>query len=192
VRGEDLIHLLRIDTRRSGGWQVRLPDWHPSVPKTAYFADSRHGGKQGAYVAARAHRDMAFDKADLPLHKPGHAVHPGKSPGSATSLPGVRLARLVTSAGKAYYYWMAVWREGPERRVKFSVIKLGYEAAFWEAVHLRETKTGITLPEKQLRAALKQPRPEDLEEPRAARRPSKPSPSKPNAKAVRGAAQARP
>jgi len=64
-------NLFRIDTGKTHGWQVRIT--RDGNRHTKLFSDSKHGGAEGAYQAALAHRNKRLAEVpDLPEGKAGH------------------------------------------------------------------------------------------------------------------------
>lgn len=145
--------VVRVDTPKLHGWQVRIPAWHPQGPGSKLFSDSLHGGADAALVKANAFRDEVF--AGMP--SPGHpSTHRTNTRGS-TGIVGVTLSSRTRPGRPTHWYWEAYWNDshGTQKKKRFSIRKLGYLPAWEQAVACREQKTNLPLnPGQYARARL--------------------------------------
>ncbi len=153
-RDEKLRHLVRLDAPGTHGWQLRVPAWHPEGPFTRYFSDLRYGSPHKAFLAAREERDAVFQAAALPVKPKGRRPCGPVGARNRSGLSGVFIQQ-----NRQVWYWVAIWSEqGRPHRQRFSVSGLGYEGAFWQAVELRQHKTGVLFTNEELRQALRRGR----------------------------------
>lgn len=128
----DLHHITRIDISPSEaypnrhpthGWQVRARRDGERLSK--FFADARHGGKEGACTAALAYRDQLL--ASMP--------DPDPTPRKAWSNTGVvgLSVREKSGGDKLYVHLNWMDREGKRRASSYSVEKWGLRRALWNA-----------------------------------------------------------
>lgn len=153
-REKSMLHLVRLDGRGTYGWQFRVPSWHPQGPLTHYFSDARYGSSAKALAAARAYRDQFFAETGMPLRPKVQRPCGPVGLNNRSGLSGVFLQGAVRS-GKALWCWGALWSEDKQpQKQRFYISTWGYEGAFWEAVNLRQKKTGVLFTNEALRQAL--------------------------------------
>ena len=147
-----LHHITRIDIEPSEahpqrhsthGWQVRVRRAGERISK--FFADARHGGRQGALDAAIAHRDPLL--ASLP--------DPNATPRKAWSNTGVvgLSVREKTTGARARLVVQLNWMDadGKRRTASYSVDKWGLRRALWEGcVRLHEERSAAGSPVDEL------------------------------------------
>jgi hypothetical protein len=127
-------HLVRFDTPRASGWQVRLPLWHPLSGErgyTEFFADGSYGGESESKRAARRRRDELFAQERLSLRLRGATTNKLNT----TGLVGVGLGFDVSAKGEGAFFWIAHWsdEDGTKRRKRFHVGVHGFESALEQA-----------------------------------------------------------
>lgn len=83
-------HIVRIDTRNTHGWQVRITRQHEK--HTKFFSDSKHDGSDGAKAAAQEYRNNLL--AQLPDPLPGAKIAAERR--STSGVAGIRLDKDVT------------------------------------------------------------------------------------------------
>lgn len=153
MRSPDLLHLVRLESARVRGWQLRLPAWHPRSEETTLYSDSAYGGPEAALLAARQARDAAFTAEGLPLRWGGHWRHRGNRSG----IVGITLTfrpRSITPS-LAAFSWDAKWVEGGrQRRQAFALHSLGFGAALLAAIEKRTTMTGMSPEPAQVARAM--------------------------------------
>ena len=128
----ELHHIPRIDIEPSEayprrhpthGWQVRARRDGKRLSK--FFADAKHGGREGALEAAKVHRDQLLsDMPDTP-QKPRKAW-------SNTGVIGLSV-REKDEGSKPRLYVQLNWidTEGKRRAASYSVEKWGLRRALW-------------------------------------------------------------
>lgn len=128
----ELHHITRIDIEPSEayprrhpthGWQVRARRDGKRLSK--FFADAKHGGREGALEAAKVHRDQLLsDMPDTP-QKPRKAW-------SNTGVVGLSV-REKDEGSKPRLYVQLNWidTEGKRRAASYSVEKWGLRRALW-------------------------------------------------------------
>jgi hypothetical protein len=132
AEGERAHHVTRIDIEPSGkyprrhpthGWQVRLR--RDGERHTKFFADARHGGREGALGAAVAYRD------DLLAEAAGAPPRPRRA-WSNTGVVGLSV-RDKEEGGEARPYVQINWigADGKRRAASYSVGKWGLRRALW-------------------------------------------------------------
>ena len=119
-------NIVRIDIphRNTHGWQVRVT--RQNERHTKFFSDSRYGGSDEAYAAAKQYRDQLI--AELPQPLSGAEI--AALARSTSGVPGIRLSfsdgipRIEAD----------MLLEGGVRKVKsFSLRKWGLRKALWKA-----------------------------------------------------------
>jgi hypothetical protein len=125
-------HVTRIDiepTERfparhpTHGWQVRLR--RDGERHTKFFADARHGGRDGALEAAVAYRDLLLAEASDAPPRPRRAW-------SNTGVVGLSV-REKDEGGEMRPYVQINWigDDGKRRAASYSVGKWGLRRALW-------------------------------------------------------------
>ena len=127
-------NIKRIDSTKTHGWQVHVR--RGGILKTKLFSDRLHGGKKKALDAAKVHRDelvLSMAKLAKPLWKIK------RTPRTNTGHLGVSLTEYANKSGKKRKVITVTARSEIGKAVnrKFSVDKLGYEAAVKKAVAWR-------------------------------------------------------
>ena len=128
-----LHHITRIDIEPSDahpgrhpthGWQVRARRAGARLSK--FFADARHGGRDGALDAAKTYRDALLDSLPDPNATPRKAW-------SNTGVVGLSV-REKTDGKAPRLYVQLNWVDagGKRRTASFSVDKWGLRRALWE------------------------------------------------------------
>lgn len=157
-RSPQFLHLVRLDSARLHGWQLRLPVWHPLSEEREYtelFSDSRFNGDANALKAARARRNELFDAANLPLQLGGRTSNTRNT----TGMVGVALSFDRRRGGFSAFKWIAQWQvkargKAPEQTKKqFNLAMYGFDFALAMAVDSREEKTGLVFSREQRAAA---------------------------------------
>ena len=127
-----LHHITRIDIEPSGehprrhpthGWQVRHRRDGQRLSK--FFADARHGGRDGALDAAITYRDELFASLPAPEPKPRKAW-------SNTGVVGLSVREKAEGTRPRLYVqlnWMDA--EGKRKASSYSVEKWGLRRALW-------------------------------------------------------------
>ena len=127
-----LHHITRIDIEPSGehprrhpthGWQVRHRRDGQRLSK--FFADARHGGRDGALDAALTYRDELFASLPTPAPKPRKAW-------SNTGVVGLSVREKADGTRPRLYVqlnWMD--SDGKRRSSSYSVEKWGLRRALW-------------------------------------------------------------
>lgn len=152
LRDLELRHVSRIEAGGSGGWQLRLPLGFPIAARKAYFSDQIYGGKNAALDAARTERNAMFEQAKIPLREESSPrLRPGVR--NRSGLVGVCFARTVR---EPLGFWEAHWSLNKVHyKSRFRVAAHSYELAFWKAVELRQTMTGLLFTNEDLGRALR-------------------------------------
>jgi hypothetical protein len=127
-------NIKRIDSTKTHGWQVHVR--RGGVLKTKLFSDRLHGGKRKALDAAKAHRDELIESM-AKLAKPLWKIK--RTPRTNTGKLGVSLTEYTNKSGKRRKVITVTARSEIGKAVnrKFSVDKLGYDAAVKKAVAWR-------------------------------------------------------
>ena len=127
-------NIKRIDSTKTHGWQVHVR--RGGVLKTKLFSDRLHGGKKKALDAAKAHRDDLV-KSMAKLAKPLWKIK--RTPRTNTGHLGVSQTEYTNKSGKRRKVITVTARAEVGKAVnrKFSVDKLGYDAAVKKAVAWR-------------------------------------------------------
>jgi len=150
-REQNLTHLVRLDSAKTSGWQLRIPAWHFLGPASEYFADGVYGSESAALVAARARRDAVFAQQGRPLLPSTRVSNSRNTSGTV----GISFCTDRKGRARPHFYWVAYWSppgQGQLRK-RFSVQRLGYIGAWQAALDLRQTKTGEPLGDFQLAQA---------------------------------------
>lgn len=127
---------IEIPAKNTFGYMVRLSRGGARVHE--FYADAKHGGKQGAETAARArYRKLAS------VAPPVDSGHRGVVTRRNTSgKVGVRISVSYGRPGSdaEYYAWEAFWtdKRGNYRTIAFSWNKFGDESAYKLAVLARD------------------------------------------------------
>lgn len=148
---QDLKYVVRVDSVKAKGWQVRLATWHPKGPGSRFFSDSKWGSPDEALKQAKAFRDKAYEG----LKDPGMPEVRFKNTRNSSGLLGVTLSSKQRPGWQGHWYWDAYWSKGvPRQAVKrFSVRRLGYLPAWEAAVQHRQAMTGVEFSELEVAAA---------------------------------------
>ncbi|MEM7148015.1 MAG: hypothetical protein AAF591_23130 [Verrucomicrobiota bacterium] len=130
-------NIKRIDSPKTHGWQVHVR--RGGVLRTKLFSDRQLGGKSKALAAAKKYRNSLV-KEMQPLAKPLWLVK--RTPRSNTGHLGISYTETKTGTGRKKKTRAAITvtvRESLGNAVnrKFSVDKLGYDAALKKAVAWR-------------------------------------------------------
>ena len=143
-----LHHITRIDIEPSEahpgrhpthGWQVRARRAGTRLSK--FFADARHGGRDGALDAAKTYRDALLDSLPDPNATPRKAW-------SNTGVVGLSVREKAGASGPRQYVQLNwVDADGKRRTASFSVEKWGLRRALWEGcVRLHEERQAAGSP----------------------------------------------
>jgi hypothetical protein len=126
-------HITRIDIEPSAkyprrhpthGWQVRVRRDGERLSK--FFADARHGGREGALEAAVLYRDHLLETLPEPDARPRKAW-------SNTGVVGLSVREKQEGKGGGKVYVQLNWIDGDGRRhgASYSVEKWGLRRALW-------------------------------------------------------------
>lgn len=126
-------HITRIDIEPSEkyprrhpthGWQVRVRRDGRRLSK--FFADARHGGRDGALEAAMDYRDRLLDQLPEPDARPRKAW-------SNTGVVGLSVREKQEAGGEGKVYVQLNWidADGKRRGASYSVEKWGLRRALW-------------------------------------------------------------
>ena len=144
-KGLGLTYITRMDHGNTHGWWVRV--YKDSKPvESKLFSDGVHGGKLKAKKMAQDHRDLVVKKNKIvPVHLRKTREH-SVDKRSTSGVVGVTLS-VAEKAGSLRVHWSARFMEkGRQRNVSFSVRKYGYEGAFRNALKVRFTAIGRSMP----------------------------------------------
>jgi hypothetical protein len=136
----------RVDRRGIHAWRVYLK--RHGQDHLGLLHDHDHGGRAGAYDAARAWYHDALRRLPPPLRTSSRDVR------CTTGQVGVSLERQVLRTGTVYTCYRAVWPIGGGRYKKraFSLAKYGKRVAFQLAVRAR--RQGLARLSASLRARI--------------------------------------
>jgi hypothetical protein len=127
-------HVRRIDSQKSHGYQVHVQRNGKVITK--HFADSRYPSPAQARKAAMAFRDQVLAEVPPPANQRGYRTVAHSNTGEV----GLSLTYMSRRSGEKKPYITASASISPGKMVgrKFSVERLGYEAAIAAAKAWRE------------------------------------------------------
>jgi len=144
-------NIIRIDGKRSHGWQVKFSFQEREISK--FFSDGKYGSVEKALDEARNFRDSFL--VDWQAVKTTQGVT--KHPSDVGKVMGVFFVKGKKKANSHEYssHWRAQWNtpEGERKFANFFVATHGYEEAHNLAVQARLAGTGETLQAIQPRAS---------------------------------------
>lgn len=144
---ESLLYLVRTDSDRSKGWQLRIPSWHPDGPVTIYFADAAYGGSEGALEAGRTRRHAVFTARGIQMVRHHHETNTRNVSGI------VGIAPLYDPRARdpnALRGWTAYYSEdGRQIKKRFSFASYG-SGALSRAIEWREANAKVQFTSIQL------------------------------------------
>jgi len=136
-------NIIRIDGKRSHGWQVKFSFKNKEVSK--FFSDGKYGGIVTALDEARNFRDSFLVDWHALKSKRGATKHPS----DVKKVQGVMFVKGKKKATCDEYssHWRAQWVSptGKKEFKNFFVATYGYKEAYDLAVQARLEATGETL-----------------------------------------------
>lgn len=141
-----LRHIVRLDSDRNCGWQVRIPFWHPRGPSSQYFSDSRLGGPDLALAAAKAARDRLFGEQ---LSRRSPQTHRSNTRNTSGAV-GLTFSVEIRAGRRQPLFcaWVAYWSPPGQGQCK-TTFSVGKNRDFWTAwdcaLRARQERTGVSL-----------------------------------------------
>ncbi len=122
--------VIRIDGGSTHGWQVRV--YRDGTTHSRLFSDRRHGGRDGAFEAAVAHREtLVATVADLPAAPPVRRLIPANRL-NQTGVTGISRTVKRDRRGVEHEVYAVSWAPTPgtARSTSFSIKRYGEDTAF--------------------------------------------------------------
>jgi hypothetical protein len=133
----------RIDqpSHRTHGFFVRLA--RRSKIHSAFFSDIKHGGREQALGAAKAHYLKLRQKLGLPRRHSRRQWAQTVRRRGKSGIQGVRRVLFCGQSGRLLKYWMATWSPelGMVRKKAFSIRKFGEAKA--QRLAIRARREGV-------------------------------------------------